>query len=122
MNFVRAVGPAPFIRFVLGALMMLGALVFWVAPLRALLRIAGGDLNGITGLAGFLLELEPASFFWRNGFSLGRARTISGPAAYTSYLSVIFSILLTISVAVGPAFSIFQPMAPVQCMLQLSLA
>ncbi len=105
-------GSAPFIRFVLGALMMLGALVFLGCPLRALLRLAGGDLNGITGLAGFLAGIGTGIFFLRNGFSLGRAHAISGPAAYTSYLSVIFSILLTISVAVGAGYLYFSAKGP----------
>ena len=66
----------------LGALMMLGALVFLGCPLRALLRLAGGDLNGITALAGFLAGIGTGIVFLRNGFSLGRARTIAGPVAF----------------------------------------
>ena len=92
-------GSAPLIRFLLGALMMLGALVFLGCPLRALLRLSGGDLNGITALAGFLAGIGTGIVFLRNGFSLGRARTISGPAAFAGYLPVLFAAILAAAVA-----------------------
>ena len=38
-------GSSPAIRFVLGACMMTGALVFLGCPLRMVLRMAAGDLN-----------------------------------------------------------------------------
>ena len=44
-------GGSPIIRFFLGAFVMIGALVFLGCPVRMLLRIAGGDLNGIVALA-----------------------------------------------------------------------
>lgn len=105
-------GSAPFIRFVLGALMMLGALVFLGCPLRALLRLSAGDLNGITGLAGFLTGIGTGIIFLRNGFSLGRARTIAGPTAYAGYLPVVLSVLLTIAVAVGAGFLYYSAKGP----------
>ena len=42
-------GSNPVVRFLLGMMMMVGALVFLGCPLRAILRLAAGDLNGITG-------------------------------------------------------------------------
>ena len=47
-------GSTPLVRFLLGAFFMIGALVFLGCPVRALLRLAGGDLNGITALAGIV--------------------------------------------------------------------
>ena len=38
-------GSSPFTRFVLGIVVMIGALIFLGCPLRMVLRIAGGDLN-----------------------------------------------------------------------------
>lgn len=105
-------GSAPFIRFILGALMMLGALVFLGCPLRALLRLSAGDLNGITGLAGFLAGIGTGIVFLRSGFSLGRARTITGPTAYAGYLPVVLSVLLTIAVAVGAGFLYYSAKGP----------
>mgnify|MGYP003589582693 CR=1 FL=1 len=105
-------GSAPLIRFVLGALMMLGALVFLGCPLRALLRLSGGDLNGITALAGFLAGIGSGIIFLRNGFSLGRARAISGPIAFAGYLPVIFAAALAAAVAAGASFLYFSTKGP----------
>ena len=46
-------GSSPALRFVLGAFVMIGALAFLGCPLRMVLRLAGGDLNAVVGLAGF---------------------------------------------------------------------
>ena len=45
-------GSAPLVRFVLGIIAAMGALVFLGCPWRAILRLAGGDGNAILGLAG----------------------------------------------------------------------
>ena len=45
-------GSAPIVRFVLGMIAAMGALVFLGCPWRAILRLAGGDGNAILGLAG----------------------------------------------------------------------
>ena len=105
-------GSAPLIRFFLGALMMLGALVFLGCPLRALLRLAGGDLNGLTAMAGFLAGIGTGVIFLKNGFSLGRARTIEGSAAISGYLPVIAAVLLTAAVAAGAGFLYFSKQGP----------
>jgi len=44
-------GSAPLARFALGAFSMIGALVFLGCPWRAWLRLAGGALNALLGLA-----------------------------------------------------------------------
>ena len=92
--------------------MMLGALVFLGCPLRAVLRLAGGDLNGLTALAGFLAGIGTGIVFLRNGFSLGRARTVSGPAEYAGYLPVAFAVLLTAAVAGGAGILYFSNTGP----------
>ncbi len=65
-------GASPIIRFVLGMFVLIGALVFLGCPIRMLLRIAGGDLNGITALVGMLFGVLVGIFFLRKGFNLGR--------------------------------------------------
>ena len=105
-------GSAPLIRFMLGALMMLGALVFLGCPLRALLRLSGGDLNGLTAMAGFLAGIGTGIFFLKNGFTLGRAGTIVGPAAYAGYLPVVAAVLLSSAVAAGAGFLYFSVKGP----------
>ncbi|MDL2313872.1 YedE-related selenium metabolism membrane protein [Desulfovibrio sp. OttesenSCG-928-C14] len=71
-------GSAPIQRFVLGMLAMIGALVFLGCPWRALLRLAGGDLNSILGLAGLGAGIFIGTLFLRNGYSLGASSKQSG--------------------------------------------
>ncbi len=66
-------GASPMIRFFMGAFVMIGALVFLGCPIRMMLRIAGGDLNGITALVGIVAGVLVGIFFLKKGFNLGRA-------------------------------------------------
>ncbi len=92
-------GASPIIRFVLGALVMIGALVFLGCPIRMLLRLAGGDLNGITALAGIIFGVLVGIFFLKKGFNLGRAGKMHSVAGWI--LPVIMVGLLL--------FAIFKP-------------
>ena len=75
-------GASPIIRFVLGALVMIGALVFLGCPIRMLLRLAGGDLNGIPALAGMVFGILVGILFLRQGFNLGRAGKMHAAAGW----------------------------------------
>lgn len=66
-------GSSPMIRFVLGALVMIGALIFLGCPLRMVIRIGGGDLNAIVGLVGFIVGILIGVVPLKYGFSLKRA-------------------------------------------------
>ncbi len=66
-------GSAPIVRFILGVFAMIGALVFLGCPWRALLRLAGGDLNAILGLAGLAFGIWIGTLFLKGGYNLGRA-------------------------------------------------
>ncbi len=66
-------GASPIIRFLMGAFVMIGALVFLGCPIRMMLRIAGGDLNGITALIGLVAGALAGIFFLKRGFNFGRA-------------------------------------------------
>lgn len=70
-DFKARGGSAPILRFVLGMLAAIGALVFLGCPWRALLRLAGGDWNAIFGLLGLGAGIFIGTLFMRNGFSLG---------------------------------------------------
>lgn len=72
-EFRSRMGSAPIVRFLLGVFAMIGALVFLGCPWRALLRLAGGDLNAILGLAGLAVGIWIGTLFLRNGYNLGRA-------------------------------------------------
>lgn len=67
-------GSSPLIRFFMGVLVMVGALVFLGCPIRMMLRLAGGDLNGITALVGLVAGVLVGIFFLKRGFNLGRAK------------------------------------------------
>jgi YedE family putative selenium metabolism protein len=94
-------GSSPIIRFVLGAFVMIGALVFLGCPVRMLLRIAGGDLNGIVALAGMVAGIAVGVIFLKKGFSLGRSAKIHPVAGWI--LPVIMIGLLIIAI-VKPGF------------------
>ena len=65
-------GSSPVVRFFLGAIVAIGALVFLGCPWRALLRLAGGDWNAFFGLLGLFCGVGIGTFFFRQNFSLGR--------------------------------------------------
>jgi len=86
-------GSSPLIRFLLGASVMIGALVFLGCPVRALLRLAGGDLNGITALAGVVVGAAIGVLFLKNGFNLGRSTKTHAAAGWAMPL-LLFGVLL----------------------------
>lgn len=51
-EYKATAGSSPMIRFVLGFVMMIGALVFLGCPLRLIIRMAAGDLNAYVALVG----------------------------------------------------------------------
>ena len=65
-------GSSPVLRFLLGAVVMVGALMFLGCPLRMVLRIGGGDFNAIVGLVGFVAGILVGIFFLKHGFTLKR--------------------------------------------------
>ncbi len=66
-------GSSPFLRFILGNIVMIGSLMFLGCPLRMVIRLGGGDLNAIVGLVGFIFGILVGILFIKKGFSLGRA-------------------------------------------------
>jgi len=69
-------GSSPVLRFVMGFIVMVGALMFLGCPLRMALRLAGGDLNALVGLVGFVAGIGVGVFFLHKGFSLKRSYTL----------------------------------------------
>jgi YedE family putative selenium metabolism protein len=67
-------GSSPALRFVLGAFVMIGALVFLGCPTRMVLRLGGGDGNALPGLAGFVAGIAIGAVLLKRGASLGPAR------------------------------------------------
>jgi len=72
-EFRPRTGASPLAKFVLGALSMIGALMFLGCPWRAFLRLSGGDWNAIVGIFGFAAGIAVGIGMLRMGFSLGRS-------------------------------------------------
>jgi YedE family putative selenium metabolism protein len=97
-------GSSPALRFVLGAFVMIGALAFLGCPLRMVLRLAGGDLNAVVGLAGFAFGIFLGTLFIRKGFTLQRnyaTKTLDG-----TVLPAVMAGLLILFLAVPTLFKL----------------
>ena len=96
-EFRARAGSAPLVRFLLGAFAMIGALVFLGCPWRSILRLAGGDLNAIVGIAGMGVGIGIGGAFIKKGFTLGRSRptfSVAGwlmPALMIGLLALAFT-------------------------------
>jgi YedE family putative selenium metabolism protein len=101
-EFRAKAGSSPAVRFVLGALVMIGALMFLGCPLRMVLRLAGGDLNALTALAGFAVGIFIGTRFLNMGFSLKRA--YDAPKAEGALLPAVFTGLLLLFLLVPSLF------------------
>ncbi|NLJ79020.1 MAG: YedE-related selenium metabolism membrane protein [Tissierellia bacterium] len=102
-------GSAPFIRFMLAIAVMIGALIFLGCPLRMVLRLGGGDLNAIFGIAGFIAGIFVGVQFLDRGFSLKRNYKMTSIEGYVfPVVNIGFLILLIIA----PAFIFFSEQGP----------
>lgn len=101
-------GSAPLVRFFLGVFAMIGALVFLGCPWRALLRLAGGDGNAVTGLAGLVTGIGAGVLFLKSGYSLGRAQPQKAASGYLfpAFMAGLF-LLLVFQVAFAEGGPIF---------------
>lgn len=102
-------GSSPISRFFLGIAVMIGALMFLGCPLRMVLRIGGGDLNAIFGLAGFASGIGIGIVFLNKGFSLKRNYKTS---TFDGYVMPIAAIGLFILLIAAPAFIFFSKEGP----------
>jgi len=102
-------GSSPIIRFVLGFLMMIGALAFLGCPLRMVLRLAAGDLNALVGLFGFAAGVGVGVAFLRRGFSLGRSTR--QPQFNGTVMPALAAAIVVLAVA-APAFIFFSQSGP----------
>ncbi len=89
-------GSSPIIRFVLGIIAALTALVFLGCPWRTILRLAGGDFNAIFGFSGIFVGIAIGTLFFKRGYSLGRNQVttrVAGmifPALMLAILSLLY--------------------------------
>lgn len=92
-------GSSPMVRFVLGMVMMIGALVFLGCPLRMLIRMSAGDLNAYVALVGFLFGIFTGTVALKRGFSLGRSYETRPSNGYI--LPALLAVILILSIATG---------------------
>lgn len=94
-EFAARGGSAPLTRLILGFFVMVGCLMFLGCPFRMILRLAGGDLNAVFGLGGFVLGILTGVFFLKRGYSLKRTYRLPwGEGILFPILEVVFLVLL----------------------------
>lgn len=96
-EFRSRTGSAPIVRFILGVFAMIGALVFLGCPWRMLLRLAGGDVNAIFGLAGLVGGIWIGTLFFKAGFNLGKTQKTHAAAGWMLPLVMLGFLALTIT-------------------------
>lgn len=108
-EFIPRGGSSPMTRFIIGVFVMVGALMFLGCPFRMILRIAGGDLNAIIGLVGFILGILGGIYFLNRGFTLKRTYKLTKTegAAFP-----IISIVLLVLVVAVPSLFLFSSEGP----------
>lgn len=89
-------------RFLLGNIVMLGALTFLGCPLRMVIRLGGGDLNALVALFGFAAGIGVGVVFLNRGFSLKRNYTLGHVEGFA--LPAALLILGVLAVAVPSLF------------------
>ncbi|MCQ2358589.1 MAG: YedE-related selenium metabolism membrane protein [Phascolarctobacterium sp.] len=108
-EFKARAGSSPAVRFVLGACVMIGALVFLGCPLRMVIRMGGGDLNAFVGLAGFATGILIGIYFLKKGFSLKRNYNVTMTEGFTLPGAMV---LLFALVTIAPALFAFSKAGP----------
>ena len=89
-------GSAPVTRFILGIFVMIGCLMFLGCPFRMILRLAGGDLNALLGLVGFVLGILTGVFFLKRGYTLKRSYKMQHTeGALFPIVEIVLLVLLT---------------------------
>lgn len=102
-------GSSPMTRFILGFIMMVGALVFLGCPLRMIIRMSAGDLNAYVGAVGFVAGIFTGTLALKKGFSLGRSHETS--ALSGAVLPIAWVLLFALSIFV-PALFAFSESGP----------
>jgi len=96
-EFKARAGSASFVRFLLGAWAVIGSLVFLGCPWRALLRIAGGDVNAVIGLAGLVTGIFVAAKFFAGGFEPGPSKPTYNVAGFLLPVLAVGAVVLLLT-------------------------
>ncbi len=104
-EFKAHAGSSPATRFIIGAFVMIGALVFLGCPLRMVIRMGGGDLNAFVGLAGFFAGILIGIFFLKKGFTLKRNYEVTKTEGFMLPGALVVMSVLFLAVPALFAFS-----------------
>lgn len=99
-------GSSPITRFVLGFFVMVGCLMFLGCPFRMILRLAGGDMNALAGLVGFVAGILTGIFFLNKGYTLKRSYKQTETEGLAMPICQILLLILLIAV---PGILFFTP-------------
>jgi hypothetical protein len=100
-EFKATGGSSPLLRFLVGALLIVGCSVFIGCPIKMVFRLAAGDLTALVGVGGLVAGVYIGMQFLEKGFSLGQPA--SSPAANALLMPVIMAGLL-VALLVRPDF------------------
>ncbi|MEN6431113.1 MAG: YedE family putative selenium transporter, partial [Coriobacteriales bacterium] len=96
-------GSATAVRFLLGFVFMVAALVFLGCTVRAWLRLGGGDLNALWGILGIVAGVSVGVLALRRGFDLGRAGSVPRAMGWIAPLVAVVLLVLSVVTALsGP--------------------
>ena len=93
-EFKVTAGSSPMIRFLLGIMIMIGALVFLGCPLRMVIRMSAGDLNAWIALIGFALGVATGTVALKNGYTLGRAYETNKTSGWVLPIFMVVALIL----------------------------
>lgn len=97
-EFAPVTGSSPFAKFFLGIFAMIGCLVFLGCPWRAFLRLGGGDLTALAGLAGLICGVLIGFLLKKRGYEASKEARLSGPIGI---LPVILGAVLLAALVFG---------------------
>ncbi|HEY8365147.1 MAG TPA: YedE family putative selenium transporter [Haloplasmataceae bacterium] len=107
-------GSSPLVRFLLGMMMMIGALVFLGCPLRMIIRMSAGDLNAYIALIGFVAGVATGVLMLKRGYTLGKAHETNYMNGFVIPFLLVFILVLSLTTTLlaqstsGPG-SLFAP-------------
>lgn len=96
-------GSSVILRFVLGFIFMVSSLIFLGCTVRAWLRLGGGDLNALYGIAGIVVGVVVGAIFLKQGFNLGRAKVLTPVAGWAGTAIMVVLLALALMAAFGSA-------------------
>ena len=102
-GFQARSGSAPLVRFFVGAFLIVGSSVFLGCPIKAVLRLAGGDLTSLAGIAGLVAGTWLGVRFLKRGFFLGKSARTGALAGWV--VPAAMALLAVASVLGPPAFT-----------------